>query len=53
MTGTREMAEGAAVTFGVSSSAGAGDFGIRFRNRRGGVAGNGGGVGGASLEAAK
>jgi len=30
-----------------------GDFSERFRNRRGGVVGNGGGVGGASPAAAK
>jgi hypothetical protein len=53
MTGTTEAA---GTTGGASTSAAgteAGDFNVRFRKRRGGVAGNGGGVGAASAVAAK
>ena len=53
MIGTRETTGTGVGATKVSSSAGAGDFSIRFRNRRGGVVGKGGGVGGASLESAK
>ncbi len=53
MIGTRETTGGADGVTIVSSSAVVGDFSERFRKRRGGVVGNGGGVGGASPAAAK
>jgi len=53
MIGTRATTGGADGATMVSSSAVVGDFSERFRKRRGGVVGNGGGVGGASPAAAK
>ena len=53
MIGTRVTTGGADGATMVSSSAVVGDFSERFRKRRGGVVGNGGGVGGASPAAAK